>query len=165
MLLAGCGLFSDEPPPCPAITIVDQARALTLYRDGPGRDLSDVTFEVELVNVVARCTYDIDDDGSGVVDMEFILLVQATRGPAAEAESVSVPYFVAISDPRRRIVAKEVFTVTLPFGEADVRTQVSDEIEQRIPLRPGAIGPAYETFLGLQFTRSQLEEERRLNER
>ncbi len=162
--LAGCGLFSDPEPPCPGIVILEQARALTLYRDGPGRDLSDVTFEVELVTVASNCAYDIDDEG-GAVGMEFILLIRGTRGPAAEADAVSVPFFVAIADPERRIVAKEIFTADLAFGESRAWTQISQEIEQRIPLQSERLGPAYDTFIGFQLTRAQLEDARRLEAR
>ena len=157
-------MFGEPQPPCPGIAILEQARTLTLYRDGPGRDLSDVAFEIELATVAATCDYDIDDE-SGAVGMEFILLIRGTRGPAAESDAVSVPYFVAIADPERRIVAKEIFTADLAFGEAGAWTQISQEIEQRIPLRSARLGPAYETFVGFQLTRAQLEDARGLDAR
>jgi hypothetical protein len=157
-LLAGCGLFEDEPPPCPRVAILDQAKMLTLYQEGAGRDLTDVTFEAGLADVSNVCEYDFDEDEGNQVTVQFILLVIATRGPAATTETVEVPYFVAIADPMRRVLAKRVFTAVLDFPDNNVRAQKVEEIEQIIPIAPQFAGPDYLVFVGLQFTREQLEE-------
>ena len=158
--LAGCNPF-DEPPPCPRVNVLQQARVLTLYGDGPGRDASDVAFEVTLSNVDVSCDYDVDKDEGGGVEVEFALPIDAARGPAAGTDRVSVPYFVALTDAQRRIVAKEVFTAEIAFDGADTRAGVVEEIEQWIPLAPGESGAGYETLVGLQLTPDQLEDAKR----
>lgn len=161
LALGACGLFEDKPPPCPRIGILGQANKLTLYRDGPGRDLTDVTYEVEVRDVAWGCEYDFDDEEGDSVLMEYNVLISATKGPAAESDDVSVPYFVAIADPKKHIKAKKIFTAKLHFDANAVRTQSVEELTQTIPIAPEYIGTDYDTFIGLQLTREQLEDQRR----
>lgn len=159
-LLAGCGLFEDEQPPCPRVAILDQAKVVTLYQEGVGRDLTDVTFEAGLAGVSGVCDYDFDDEDGDKVTVQFVLLVTATRGPAATADTVEVPYFVVIADPMRNVLAKRVFTAALDFPDHNVRAQKLEELEQIIPIAPQFVGRDYQVFVGLQFTREQLDESR-----
>lgn len=160
--LAGCNPFaSEDPPPCPSVSVLQQARALTLYGDGPGRDLSDVAFEIELRGTSGDCDYDVDEEEGGGVMVEFALPIHVTRGPAARTDRVSVPYFVALTDASRQIVTKEVFSVEVVFAGAGNRVQAVEEIVQWIPLGPGEPGIAYETLVGIQYTPDQLEDSRR----
>ena len=162
--LAGCNPFADEPPPCPKVSVLKQTRLLTLYGDGPGRDDSNVAFKLNLRSVASDCDYDVDDEEGGGVEVTFALPIQATRGPAAGTDRVSVPFYVAIADPGRRIVAKEVFSAQLVFEADAASAQTVEEIEQWIPLGPGEIGAGYETLIGFQLTQAQLEELRRPTE-
>lgn len=161
LTLGACGLFEDPPPPCPRIAILGQANKLTLYRDGPGRDLTDVTFEVEVRDVAWACEYDFDDEEGDSVLMEYNVLISATKGPAADSNEVEVPYFVVIADPTQRITAKEIFNVKLEFEKNTVRAQAVEELRQTIPIAREFIGTDYDTFIGLQFTREQLQDQRR----
>ena len=157
--LAGCNPFAD-PPPCPRVSILKEARLLTLYGDGPGRNAEDVSFELELRNVASDCDYDLDDSGGGV-EVTFALPIRATRGPAAGSDRVSVPFFVALADPSRQVIAKEVFTAEIAFEADSASARTVEDIEQWIPLRPGEYGAGYETLVGFQLTPAQLEESQR----
>ncbi|MDD9990512.1 MAG: hypothetical protein OXP75_01810 [Rhodospirillales bacterium] len=157
--LAGCNPFAD-PPPCPRVSILKEARLLTLYGDGPGREASDVAFVLELRSVSSDCDYDVGDQGGGV-EVTFALPIRATRGPAAASDRVSVPFFVAIADPTRQIIAKEVFTAQIAFEADSASAQTVEEIEQWIPLGPGEFGVSYETLVGFQLTPAQLGESQR----
>ena len=158
--LAGCNPF-DDPPPCPNVSILKQTRLLTLYGEGTGRDDADVAFELELRDVAARCDLNVDDEAGGGVAVEFALPIYAIRGPAAGTDRLSVPFFVALADPSRRIVAKEVFTAELAFEDDGASALTVEEIEQWIPLGPGEFGLGYETLIGFQLTQAQLDELRR----
>ena len=165
LALVGCGVFEDERPlPCPGVAVPERARVLTLYRDGPGRDLSDVAFEMALSVPAARCDYTVGDDGSGVVESALVVAVQGTRGPAAETDRVRAPFFVAVVGPAGRILAKEVFSADLAFDETAAGVRATQAIEQRIPLSVAARGPAYTVHVGFQLTRAQLEDARRAAE-
>jgi hypothetical protein len=158
--LAACGLFDDPPPPCPLVSIMDQAKEVTNYRAGPGRDLTDVTYHVAIGDLAYECDYDFDD-GRNSVTIAFNILLVAERGPAAEGGRIEVPYFVAVTDPERRILAKRQFSAILEFDGNAVRTQKVEELAQVIPFPHDADGSEYRSFIGLQLTREQLDEIRR----
>ena len=161
VVLAGCNPFGGDPLPCPKVSILKQTRLLTLYGDGPGRDDANVAFELELRGVTSDCDLDVDDEEGGGVQVTFALPILATRGPAADTDRLSVPYFVAIAGPSRQIVAKEIFTAQIAFDDEDASAQTVEEIEQWIPLGPGEFGLGYETLIGFQLTPEQLEDSRR----
>ena len=160
VVLAGCNPF-DDPPPCPRVSVLKQTSQLTLYGEGPGRDDANVAFALELRDVASDCDHSVDDEEGGGVEVEFALSIDATRGPAAETDRLSVPFFVAIAGPDRQIVAKEVFTAQIVFEDDGTRARTVEEIEQWIPLGPGAYGAGYETLVGFQLTAVQLEESQR----
>ena len=160
VVLAGCNTL-DDPPPCPRVSILKQTSLLTLYGEGPGRDDADVAFELALRDVASDCDLDVDDEAGGGVQVTFALPIYATRGPAAETDRLSVPFFVALADPGRQIVAKEIFTAEIAFDADGASAQTVEEIEQWIPLGPGEIGAGYETLVGFQLTPAQLEDTRR----
>ena len=161
VVLAGCNPFADDPPPCPRVSVLKQTSQLILYGAGPGRDGANVAFALELRDVASDCDHSIDDEDGGGVEVEFALSIDATRGPAAETDRLSVPFFVAIAGPDRQIVAKEVFTAQIVFEDDGARARTVEEIEQWIPLGPGEFGLGYETLIGFQYTAAQLEELRR----
>lgn len=139
---------------------MDQAKKVTFYRPGPGRDLTDVAFEVAIGDIAYECSYDFDDAGDSVaIDLNVLFVGQ--RGPAAVQDRIVVPYFAAVTNPGRRILAKKLFKVELIFEGNTVRAQVVEELAQTIPFPAGADASAYKSFIGLQLTTQQLEDLRR----
>ena len=158
-LLGGCGLFTDEPTPsCPRAKILSDARTVQLYRDGEGRDPTDLKYEVAITSLTGKCEYDFDD-GRATITAVFTLGVEARRGPAGDSDTVEVPYFVAVVDPERNIRAKQIFKPTLTFEASGIRTGTLEEVEQIIPVATGYAGPDYEIFVGLQLDHDQLAEQ------
>ena len=89
---------------------MDQAKKVTFYDQGPGRDLTDVALDVQIGDIAYECSYDFDDAGNSVtVGVNVLFLAQ--RGPAAEQNQMEVPYFVAVTNPNRHILAKKLFTL------------------------------------------------------
>lgn len=156
---AGCGVadvfLPADPRPCPRLAILKETHQLTLYRDGSGRDLTDVEATVAVSSVDYRCQY---DDPKLDVGLDIAILLQ--RGPAATAGSFSVPYFVVLTDADRNIIAKRVFSadIQLPSGAEAIET--IEEIDQRIPLSDTRKGPDLDIYVGLHLTPDQLEEQR-----
>jgi len=139
---------------------MDQAKKVTFYRPGPGRDLTDVAFDVQIGDIAFDCSYDFDDAGNSVTVGLNVLFV-AQRGPAAEQNRIEVPYFVAVTNPNRHILAKKLFTLEMVFEGNAVRAQAVEELAQTIPFPVGANGSAYKSFIGLQLTPAQLNDLRR----
>ena len=153
-VLTGCGLLNGEPqPPCPRVLRLADAVQVTLFRPGPGRDLTDVRFEGEITGLAATCEYDSD----GYVDVDLAIAMTLTRGPAAEGNVGRYEYFVAITGPDGAIAAKQVFPLEAEFPAAAHRVTVREEVSQRIFFRPQPDATGYRTFVGFQLTREQLD--------
>ena len=155
-LLAACA--SDEPPgPCPQVIRVVDASVVTLYREGPGRDLTDVLYQVAVGPFGSLCEYDSD----GWIDNELDMSIIVERGPASRDAEVSFPYFVVVADDEDRILGKEEFIARIPFETNAVRIGVREKLSQRIFLEPSETGADYKIYIGLSLTREQLAEIRR----
>ena len=154
LLLAGvvAGCVDDRPTRlCPSVSILKDAEQAVLFRDGPGRDLTDVRYEVAVAGVTPACVSRADTLASTVtVD------IVATRGPAADGPTGTFAFFVAVLDDQRNILNKEVFRTDVPFGAGQRRAGVREEIEQIIPIAEGQDGSGFEILVGLQLDPEQL---------
>ncbi len=162
LLLAGCSLLSTTPQPaCPRVVLVEEAREVTLYRDGPGRDLTDVRYQGAIAGFSSTCDYDLD---AGRVTVDLDIQLAFSRGPAAREGEGRFDYFVAITDPNDKVIAKRVFSVTPEFPTGITRVGVTEALTQEIPYRPAKSASGYKIFVGFQLTREQLAEKRRQEE-
>ncbi len=146
-----------QAPPCPDIVIVQDAAELTQFLSGPGRDLTDVTLEARITDFRGFCDTDVNDDGTGTVDVGMEVLLVATRGPAAKTRDATVRYFVAIADKNENILAREEFESSVTFEGNRNRIGFSEELAQKIPLRAGQLGDAFSVFVGFVLTDEDLE--------
>jgi hypothetical protein len=147
--LAAC---NRTPPACPRASIISDGATVTRFREGPGRDLTDVTVKGEIVDVAVDCDYDRRG-----VDVALQVAIAAERGPADRTRTAEFDYFVAVADAQRNILAKEVFHVSLRFPPNQQRTGTVDEIEPRIPLKDRADGVDYHIIVGFQLTPEEIE--------
>ncbi len=155
--LAGCGMMGtskEVPPPCPKVRLLGDANKLTQFRQGTGRDATDVAFQVDVVGLDAVCEF--KDKNANVV-VTTTLGVAATRGPASQGDVVStISYFVAVVDSTQQILVREAFEsrIDLPAGRR--RAGVVEETVQRIPLN-GKRSSEIEILVGLQLSEEQLQ--------
>lgn len=164
-LLAACsslsviGLGEDEGEKvqlCPAASILGNAERVAQFKQGSGRDLIDVMFQAEIGKLNMSCRY---LKGRVVTDISFELI--AERGPAARSRTGEFDYFVAISDAKGRVLAKENFHSKIAFPENRRSAGILEEIEQSIPLRKDEDGGGYEILVGFQLTEEQMKFNRR----
>jgi hypothetical protein len=151
-VLSACGGGRPNVPPCPRVGILGDAYKATQYRDGPGRDLTDVAFDTELVDYNGSCKY---QDKQTTVIVSFILQIGATRGPAADKSEAQVPYFVAVVDKQQNVLSRNRFVARIPFKEGQRRVIVGDEFEQALPLQ-GRPTTDFEILIGLEVPPDQL---------
>ena len=149
VLLSAC---NRTPPVCPRVTVLGDGASVTKFRDGTGRDLTDVTAQADIVDVAVECDY----DRTGV-DVAMQVAIAATRGPADRARVADFDYFVAVADAQRNILAKEVFRVRVQFPQSQSRVGQVEEIAPRIPLKDRAQGGTYQIVVGFQLTPEELE--------
>jgi hypothetical protein len=142
-----------EPAGCPRVTVVRDAAEVTQFREGGGRDMTDVKSRAAVVDFTGGCEYDRNG-----VTVNLNLVLGAERGPAASHDkSGTYRYFVAITDPAGQIVAKQEFDTTIDFSPNVGRGGSVEELSQQIPLENGASGASYEVLVGFQLAPADLE--------
>jgi hypothetical protein len=150
LVLSGCNRNRPEPA-CPGGFIPSDAAKVTRFRDGPGRDLTDVVNEGQIQDILVQCKYN-----RNVVDIDLQIAVLAARGPADRTRVADFQYFVAIVDPQQNILAKQPFDIRFQF--ADNRTQLGkvEEIEPRLPLPDPSKADQYRIVVGFQLSPEEL---------
>src|SRR5262245_6380789 len=107
---AGCNSTVDMASyPCPAVLPVHDASYMTKF-EGGSQDLSDTLFEAKIDSVLpaANCIYQLRDDGNTIVyDIRLQFLAQ--RGPKEREGAAKFDYFVAVTGPGGKRLAREVF--------------------------------------------------------
>jgi hypothetical protein len=153
LLVAGCGLFEkDTLGKCPAVFILEDAKELTRFEPGPGRDITDILFEAEIVNFVGDCDYN-----EGEAEIELSVQIKVERGPANKVRQVAFDYFVAIPKFQSRSEGKSVFNVTGEFEGNRTLMLYQDDLDMTIPVKVTTDGAALEIILGFQLTPEELK--------
>ncbi len=145
---------SKPPLPCPRVSVLPNADSITIFKEGPGRDLVDVLYEGVITPVEGECVYENDDSE---IYVDLILRIGGVKGPAARTQQQDFPFFVAIADKSKRILNKKIFISPITVPEGRRRAAVQEEIAQRIPLPSGRSGRDYTIVLGFQLTAEQLQ--------
>ena len=156
LLLAACGFLAPrETKICPRVSLLKIAEKMIRYREGPGRDLTDVRYGAKVLDIKSSCKY-LDNR----VRVEAVIDIVAQKGPAGKGVAARVPFFVAIIDNDQNIIAKKTFVSELDFRDGRRRAGVREEIEQIMYLKKGEAGTVYEIIVGLQLTKDQLKRNR-----
>ncbi len=155
--IAGCTSQQDATSAlCPSGGIVPDANVLVQFRDGPGRDVTDVIVQGQVVDMRIACEYAKGRNARPAVTLDLQIAFAAERGPAERTRKASLPYFVAIVDGERNIVAKENFSADFEWTDNRPRTGRVDQWEPYIPLKSNFDGPSFQVLVGFQLTAEQV---------
>jgi hypothetical protein len=155
--LLALGACSSTPPQsaqlsCPRVAVLNDLSHLTRFREGPGRDLTDIVLEAQFSGLAFGCKFDKQS-----VTVEIDVQIEAARGPALPQSKARFEYFAAVTNPTGEIVSKEPFTAEVEFKGNTTRLVVADELAQRIPLLDRASAAGWSVLLGLQLTEAENE--------
>lgn len=161
LALSGCSVLNKNTPilPCPENKVLSDAASFTRFRDGPGRDLSDITFEGEIAKTISSCKYSIaKDSGKGTLSVTMNVVFKAIRGPAAKKKNTSFNYFVAVTDTSKKIISRNAFRMDLTFPTNVSRLKRQDKkILLNIPLGAKDDGSEFLIFTGFQLSAEELK--------
>lgn len=155
----GCGLFGDRqpPPPCPDVMALRDADTLVRYREGPGRDLTDVMFEARIIDFSGSCEY--NEDRSKVA-LDLGVVFEVLRGPAITDNTAAFEYFVAVPAFHPAPEGKQVFRVEVTFEGNRSRVRTGDRISIEIPFAQDRGSQDYPVYVGFQLSPEELKENR-----
>jgi hypothetical protein len=151
-LLGGCNRQDKREAACPQGVIPADSAHVTRFRDGPGRDLTDVLSEGQIYDVLIQCKY---DKKSVTVDLQIGFI--GSRGPADRSRNADFEYWVAIVDPEDNIIQRTSSRAVFQFKDNESRlTLVKDDLEPYIPLSDLKVGPNYQIVVGFQLSADEL---------
>lgn len=139
---------------CPPFGALKEADALTRFRPGDGRDLTDVAFAAEISRVVGECEV---TQSTQVARVNAGLEILAERGPAMETDAAPIEYFVAVETPSGKIASRQSFTLALDFRDGLRNTRATDILTFTIPNATPQALRSYKVYFGLQMTRDEWE--------
>lgn len=162
LFAAGCetiGLTSKPGPACPEVMALRDAGSLVRYREGPGRDLTDVVFEAKVAGFSGECDYAKD---RSQVTLDLGVAFEVRRGPANEGRTATFEYFVAVPAFHPAPQGKQTFTATVEFKGNTSRTRTGDRLKLVIPMEKGKTGEDYPVYVGFQLSEEELRDNRKL---
>jgi hypothetical protein len=152
VLLSGC--VNNQLPPCPSVRVDSTTARLTQFKEGGGRDMSDVEYQAEVIAYRGSCKF--SEEGVEVqMDLDFSI----AAGPAAKKGPANIYYFVAVPQLFPDPVGKRIFQlrrdVPATPGVKDKTTE--SDIRIFIPLKKDEPAAAYDVYVGLQLNNAQLD--------
>jgi hypothetical protein len=163
--LSACGAvdavnpFSESVsvPACPQIGLLKDADRMTMFGDGPGRDISDVVFESEIKGFKGECEYVGGAPDYTEVVLNLRVSFDLLLGPAARKRDQKFSYFIAIPDFFPRKDGKSGFSAAVKFPPRRNRlTFTDDPLEITIPLSESRRGPETKVVISFALSRDQL---------
>jgi len=157
--VCGCGPSNKEQLAadyCPQPFQVQDAQSLTRFAPGSGRDSRDVMFEAGLLNSSASCSL-----GKQQMNVNLVIQIAVTPGPAVGKGVTSVPYFVRVLDGTGRIVQGQEFNADFDLGPSTGRRGSKEELSLTLPFEKPAEAASYRIAVGLKPTPDELEYNRR----
>jgi hypothetical protein len=152
LIVAGC---SNKPvPPCPNVRVDSATETLTRFKDGPGRDVTDIQYQAEIAGYKGQCVHH-EDSVDVIIDIDFRL----TGGPAAQGGSADLYYFVAIPQFFPQPAGKNVFGVStkVPQKASDQIRFTESGVRVTIPLKKDQPAAAFDIYTGFQLEPGQLD--------
>ena len=156
-LLALTGLTACQNkivPPCPIVRVDNATASLTKFKDGPGRETSDVEYRADITGFKGECDY-----GKDKVEVTFNIDFAVTGGAAAKGGTAPLYYFVAIPQFFPDTSGKRVVQVEakLPARSAQRQTFSESDVHVTIPFKKDETGASFDVYVGFQVDAAQLE--------
>ncbi|GGX64448.1 hypothetical protein GCM10011309_13270 [Litorimonas cladophorae] len=163
LALAGCRSTQEvleigeageaNPGPCPrAFALYDVSRIVEIGGDGAER-FDNVGFTGEIDKVRSFCRYYADRPIVGDLTIDFSL----GRGPAADGDTKTYAYFVAVTRKNIEVIEKAYFPLTVTFAPGQDRMRVTETIDEiTIPrANDTTSGENFEIIVGFDVTEEQ----------
>ena len=143
---------ADPTSFCPQVAVLQQAQTVTLFL--PGR--SDVASQIstaQLSSVSGDCVYQ-KKHKVGLLEVRFTSNFLADNGPANNGQTITLPWFVAITKGSQ-IIQKQDYQVTLKFnGNMSIAAASSKPVKIELPAVPDSAG--IQILTGFEMTQDQL---------
>lgn len=145
---------------CPTVEIVNELSMLSEYMDVANPQADNLLSSVHLSQAESDCTY---SGKNATVDIKLAfegMLGPRGRTSASDKPFFSYPFFVAVTAPDGKILAKEVFGASMTYGTDQDTQTYYESLRQIIPIADPARGARYKVLVGFQLSQDQLNQNR-----
>lgn len=147
---------------CPSVEAVDELTALYQYSDFAQPTQDNLVSYVNISQLESSC---IINDKSVTIDLRMAF--EGHLGPQAKRTAkdkplFAYPFFVAITGPRGKIFAKEVFAASMTFERGEDTHNYYEKLRQIIPIKRPSDAKRYTVMVGFQLNEEQLAYNRTL---
>ena len=160
--------FGSPSLPCPDTRILDAGKQYVRYDKGPGRDITDIEIEADIIELRFTCGMGNRDrevitpqSAAWDVVVDLSVSIRARSGPAIQGGTPqNIPFFVALINRFGQVVEKQSFSAEISFdNNTGPSSQTLEEnIVLRIPVRSLEEASSYETIVSFQLTEDQLDQ-------
>ncbi len=142
---------------CPQVKVVEELGTYSEFSDSGSTDREDLVSEVKIARVKSACNTDTKN-----VTMDLKMSFQGTLGPEGRSMSssepfFSYPFFVAVTDGRGKILAKEIFSANMNYAGGTQTQTYTENMRQILPIDPRDRGERFKILLGFQLGADQLD--------
>jgi hypothetical protein len=134
--------------PCPYVKVLYDAARYHEFTGGQ-ETAGAVGYTGEIQGVSAACEYKDDQP----IKVQTKILFTLGKGPAAQGDSKTYRYWVAVTDRNKAVLNKEYFDLPVKFGGKD-RVDVTDDLDGIVIPRAAATtsGSNFEVLVGFDVT-------------
>jgi len=143
--------------PCPQVEIVDDLSSISDFVNPKKQIRSNLISRVDLKSAESTCKL---SSKTAIVDLKLIF--NGELGPKGRVKSsdkpfFSYPFFVAVTTPNGKIMAKEIFAASLTYGANENEHAYFENLRQIIPIKSKNQAHNYRVLIGFQVTPDQLK--------
>lgn len=142
--------------PCPQVELVDDLSSISDFTHPAKMTPEFLVSRVDLGSAESTCKL---SNSSAVVDLKLIF--NGMLGPKGKIKSsdkpfFSYPYFIALTAPNGKIMAKEIFAAPLSFNANENEHVYFENLRQIIPIKNKTVANRYKILIGFQLSPEQL---------
>ncbi|KAF0186463.1 MAG: hypothetical protein IV086_15745 [Hyphomonadaceae bacterium] len=139
--------------PCPLLGVLYDASRLVEFKGGEER-FANVAYTGEMRGVRGLCRY----TGSNPIEMSLDIDLAFGKGPAAEEDSRTYRYWVAVTRANMAPIEKQYFDITVNFPRGEDRMAGTDTVRRIVIPRANdtVSGANFEILVGFELTPEQI---------
>lgn len=142
--------------PCPKVELVDDLSSISDFVNPQLMTHDNLISRVDLSGAESTCKL---SNNTAIVDLKLIfngILGKKGRMRSSDKPFFSYPYFVAVTAPNGKIMAKEIFAAPLSYNANENEHVYFENLRQIIPIRSKDTANNYKILIGFQVSPEQL---------
>lgn len=142
--------------PCPQVELVDDLSSISDFATPDAAKAEDLISRVDLHSAESTCKLSAN---TAIVDLKLIFngkLGTKAKQKSSDKPFFTYPFFVAVTAPNGKIMAKEIFAASLSYDSAETTHSYYENLRQIIPIKSKDQANLYKILIGFQVSPDQL---------